>query len=172
MPGYLLALRLIPLVFLTAALVCMVLAFLWNRRRQRADWSERALALKAPISTERKRVILYLRHGAAAPDPELAHLTVRVAEDLRRRLENPWQHTGLALFVFGSALNLIIGSLLRGGPVGLAWFGFAAIAVVVWGVFHRQVVLDRADRALAANRELAEQYVVPEEGPVPPPRER
>ncbi|WP_017581343.1 hypothetical protein [Nocardiopsis valliformis] len=171
MPGHILALKLIPLVFLTAAFVCMLLAFLWNRRGQRTDWSDRALARQAPISTERNRVSLYLRHGAAAPDPELAHLTVRVAEDLRRRLENPWYHTGIGLFVFGSALHLVINAQDWGVPV-LMWFGFAAVVPVFYAAFYRRVMLDRADRALAANRELAERYVMPEEEPAPPPRER
>lgn len=164
------ALSLLMVLSVAVVLVCTAAGVVWNRRRQRADWSERALTRQAPTSAERKRVSLYLRHGAAAPDPALAHLTVRAAEDLRRRLENPWYHAGLSLFVSGSALNLIFGSLLRGGPVGLLWFGFAGIVLVAWGVFHRQATLDRADRALAADRELAGRYAAPEEGPAPPPR--
>lgn len=171
MPGHVLALKLVPLVILTVGLVCMMLGLLWNRHRQRTLRGERALALNAPISTERKRVSLYLRHGATAPDPDLAHLTVRVAADRRRRLENPWFHTGVSLSVFGSALNLIIGSLLGEGPVGLMWLGFAGIALAVGATFLRRAALDRADRALAANLELAELYEVPEEKPAPP-RER
>ncbi|GAA1073116.1 MAG: hypothetical protein JK586_05605 [Nocardiopsis sp. BM-2018] len=170
MPGHILALKLIPLVFLTAAFVCMLLAFLWNRRGQRSEWSDRALARQAPTSAERTRVSPYLRHGATAPDPELAHLTVRVAEDLRRRLENPWYHTGIGLFVFGSALSLIINAQDWGVP-GLMWFGFAVVVLVFHTAFYRRVTLGRADRALAANQGLAERYEVPEETP-PPPRER
>lgn len=151
--------------------VCMVLALLWNRRRGRADWSERALALKAPVGAEQRRVRPYLRDGGAAPDPELAYLTVRVAEQRRRQMENPWHVTEAGLFLFGTALAMVIRSVQSGYP-GLVWFGLTGLALAVCGPFLRQLTLSRMDRALAANRDLAARYEVPEEEPPPPPRER
>lgn len=151
--------------------VCVVLALLWNRRRGRADWSERALSLKAPGREEQRRVRPYLRGGGTAPDPELAYLTVRVAEQRRRRMENPWYVPGVSLFLFGAALNMVIRSVQSGYP-GLLWFGLAGVALSACGPYLRRLTLARADRALTANREMAEQYEVPEEEPPPPPRER
>lgn len=155
----------------TGVLVCTVADVLWNRRRNRFGWSERALALDAPASAEQSRVSPYLRHGATAPDPELAHLAVRVAELKRRRLENPWPHAGACLFLLGSSLAVIVRSV-DGGFVGLLWFGIAGSALAVCAPLLRRLMLARADLALAANRELAERYEVPEEEPPPPPRER
>lgn len=155
------------------ALICMVWGLIWNHRRGRADWSERALAREAPIGAERRRVRPYLRHGAPAPDPETAHLTVRVAADLHRRLENPWYFTGMSLFLLGNAFTLFTFTRTLGqeGPPVLQWLGIAAIFVAVSSPFYRQAMLDQANLALAINQELAELYEAPDEEPSPP-RER
>lgn len=156
---------------MAVALVCLVRGNVWNHRRRRADWSERSLAQKAPLGAERRRVRPYLRHGAPAPDPETAHLIVRMATDLLRRLENPWYFSGMILFLIGNSLALIARSADQGGPDVFLWFGIVAFSFAASSPLHRQEMLDQARLALAINRELAELYEVPDEDP-PPPRER
>ncbi|HJE57448.1 MAG TPA: hypothetical protein K8V84_02865 [Nocardiopsis listeri] len=155
---------------MVAALVCVVRGHVWNRRRGRAAWNERALAHKAPIGAERRRVRPYLRHGAPAPDPETAHLTVRVATDLNRRWENPWYFSGMTLFLLGYALVLIGRSMVQDGFSVFLWIGIAVFSLAVCSPFHRQAMLDRARAAPAINRELAGRYEEPDVGP-PRPRQ-
>ncbi|WP_017544185.1 hypothetical protein [Nocardiopsis prasina] len=163
----------IALLLQTAGLVHMILAVLWNRRRGRYGWSERARWLSAPGSAETSRVRPYLRDGATAPGPELAHLTVRVAEHRVRRFENPWQVAGASLAAMGVGLFAVSQSYSGHAP-HLLWLGLALFTLATTAPLYRRSVLDRAERALEANRELASRY----DGPAgePPehaaPRER
>lgn len=166
-----LAALLVSVLLMIAALVCMVCGLVWSRRRGRTAWNERALARGAPSGAERRRVRPYLRHGAPAPDPETAHLTVRVATDLRRRLDNSWYFTGMVLFLVGNALTLITRSAGQYDSPVFMWFGIAVFVLALSSPLYRQAALDRANLALAINRELAELYEAPNEEP-PPPRER
>ncbi|MBQ1082230.1 hypothetical protein [Nocardiopsis sp. B62] len=163
----------IALLLQTAGLVHLILAVLWNRRRGRYGWSERARWLSAPGSAETSRVRPYLRDGATAPDPELAHLTVRVAEHRVRQFENPWQVTGASLAAMGIGL-FAVGQAYSGHAPHILWLGLVLFTLATTAPLYRRSVLDRAERALETNRDLASQY----DGPVgePPqqaaPRER
>ncbi|MFE1167381.1 hypothetical protein [Nocardiopsis sp. NPDC058789] len=165
MVGQALVVQVIALVFQSAGAVSLILALLWNRRRGRFGWSERARARLAPGSAERRRVRPFLRDGTAAPDPELARLTVRVAEHRVRSLENPWQVPGTSLFAMGAGLFAFAQFHSAYGFGPLAWWGLALCALAVNGPLVRRIALDRARRALAANRELAEPHADSEEPP-------
>ncbi|SIO91306.1 hypothetical protein [Nocardiopsis sp. JB363] len=156
---------------MVAALVCMTRGHVWNRRRGRADWSERALAHKTPIGAERRRVRPYLRHGTPAPDPETAHLTVRVATELNHRWENPWYFSGVILFLLGNSLILLARSMIQDGFSVFLWLGISAFSFAVCFPFYRQAMLDRARLALATNQDLASWHQEPDAEP-PHPRER
>lgn len=156
---------------MVAALVCVARGHVWNHRRGRTHWRERALAHKAPIGAERRRIRPYLRHGAPAPDPETAQLTVTAATDLNRRWQNPWYFSGMILFLLGNSVILIARSMVQDGSSVFLWLGVAAFSFAATSPFYRQAMLDRARPALAINRELAELYEVPDEEP-PHPRER
>ncbi|MFE9243226.1 hypothetical protein [Nocardiopsis sp. NPDC006938] len=161
------ALPLLGLLLQSAALVLLVLGAIWSFRRKRFTWSERALAREEPTSAERRPVRAHLRDGTVAPDPALAHLTVRAAEHRVRRLDNPWLVSGASVNCMGISLFSIHYSYP--GPV--LWMAFALFPVALCAPFVRQVALDRARRALEANRELAALHVVVPEEPAAP-RER
>ncbi|WP_460754133.1 hypothetical protein [Nocardiopsis oceani] len=159
------SLLIVVLFGLAACVFLHVKAHRWNRARGRPGYWSWAPTGETTGHEERRRVRHLVRSGETAPDAATAHLTVRVAQDLRLRWENPWAWKAQTLVFAIVALNTVNLILNRPGTpwmVLIAALG-AAAALTAVVPYQRRRDLRRVGKAVRANEDLAAE--APEEPP-------
>lgn len=158
-------------VLLLVAVFCLVMNFRWKNRND-PIWNplldpEPDMA-RPPLSQERREAARLIRDGAAAGNPETAHVVCRLSRNILLQLSNPWETTGWVAMLLGQgiALGLTLRTLAE-HPLAIVLGGTLCVLlagmVTVWIPLARRRARSRAERALALNRDLAAAYTIGKE---------